>query len=599
MSWRGFAFASFAPFTPFSGKGTATEASIVPRHIRGMQFTRAVYRPARFRSSLGPPAVPEDIKELDELERKRREDLASQPPPPRLLEETKTLLFEKYPHIKAMDEKMTALMREEDYDPEDHRVYSWAYQKLRPWAPGVLCQVLMAVGTVWSLRAVWRAVRERFSIPVIVGTLIRMETIYTVVLTVAIPAVICMWAIAKSRNDFRTDGVRRAAIMYTLSSILLLPVAAIASVGHAAAAAAAGTLVRLLPMSMSLWYWRDLRREVFLGSALLAHIFRVWRFFTTFLVVIGGCFLRIAGIIREQQFPSARFLAKSAEDLRLRLGKSFPVAFSLCNDPRGLFFGACVALSAGVVYGIYVGVYVTDFGRIQDHRKTDSILTTALIHADLYQPNEHPLKKINGLSCPESESSFLPSPAMMLRPQDDLITVDSGLLSDETPMPIFGFLDKEDEISDGVGQWLRPRYEQVPLSENLSRLKRSRDALLAWARPLDEKEADMTFAEFFETLDDDEFRYDSGSGNWVFEDEDVPGDNGAKNSKLVEDIMNANDESEIDTADLEKVIRDLGDINLKELASSPELDPLLRREILDEKLSDGDDADDPSVTVFV
>lgn len=544
--------------------------------------------------------MPEDVEKLDELERKRREELASQPPPPRLSEETKALLFEKYPHIKALDEKMTGLMQDKDYDPEDYRAYSWAYEKLRPWAPSALFQVLMAMSAFWSLRALWRTARKHVSIPVLLNILVRAETLCIVVLVVAIPAIICTWAIAKSRNDFRTDGVRRAAIMHLLSSVLLLPVAAIASVGHAAVAAAAGTLVRLVPMSMSLWYWRDLRREIFLGSTLLAHVFRVWRFFTTFLVIFGGCCLRIAGIVREQQFPSARFLAKSAEDLRLRLGKSFPVAFSLCNDPRGLFFGACVALSAGALYGIYVGVFVTDFARIQDHRKTNSILTTALIHADLYQQNQHPLKKINSMSCPENRRSFLPSPAMMLRKQDNLITVDSGLLSEETPVPIFSFLDKEDELSEEerVEEWLKPRYDQVPLSDNLSRLKRSRDALLTWARPMDEQEADMTFAEFFETLDDDEFRYDSGSGNWVFEDQDVPGDDGVKNSKLVEDIMNAKDETEIDTADLEKLIRDLGDINLKELASSPDLDPLLRQ-ILDEKPSDVDDIDDPSVTVFV
>lgn len=567
---------------------------------------RTLHRPLRIsrlplRARLGPPEIPDEIKELDELERQRRANLDSEPPRPRLSDDTRAILFAKFPDLKQLHDEMEGLMQENDYDPTDYRVYSWAYDKMRPWAPSRLLQLLCVLATFYAVRAVFLLVRARYSIPVICAALVQGEFIALLALTVILPAVFCAWAMFKGPEDFQTDGVRRIAVMHVLSSTLLLPVAAVASVGHAVPAAILGLGVRLLPMAMSLWYWHDLNSQLDVGTVLLARVFRAWRLLATFFVILVGSCIRIAGLVPKLHFPTTAYLADAAHKMRVKIGQRLPVAFSLFNDPRGLFFGACLALAVGVMYDLYVFVFVTDFTQNRNHRKVSSLFSSAMLRANVYAPNEHPLKAKYRITGPAGQKSFTPSPAMMLRKQDDLLTPDSGLTANEYVMPIFSLLEQEDEISEkeGIDKWMKPRDEQIPLSDDLSRLKRTKDALMTWARPLEGEEMNMSFAEFFDTLEDNEYQYDSASGDWVFSEDRESEKEDEETARIMENIMNAKDETEVSTADLEKIIGKLSAMDIEKLASSPELGPILRGQVIDETPNAGDDPDDPSRTVYV
>lgn len=600
MSWRSPAFLPSAPCRPRRAPSLRPPNTNPLRALRTSRGPRTARR-AALHARLGPPAVPDDIKALDELERAHRASLAAEPPRARLSDDTRALLHAKYPFLAQQDRRMDALMSLPDYCPDDYRAYSWAYRTLRPWAPSRLLQLLGLVATLAAARAACQAVARRFPAPALAAGLARGDALATLVLAVVAPLLLTACALLQPRPDYRTDGVRRMAVVHLLSSALLLPVAAVASVGHAAAAAAAGAVVRLGPMAMALWYWRDLRTEVRVGTAPLARVFRVWRALATVFVLAGGAAYRLAGFVPQLQFPSTQLLADAARNLRVRMGKRFPVAFSLCNDPRGLFFAACLALAMGAVYGLYVAVFVTDFGRISNHRKTSSLISSLMLRAEVYCPNEHPLKRENRRTGPKGTATFRPSPAMMLRKQDDFMTPDSGLTGNDYVMPIFTLLDHEKEIceKEGIDTWMKPRDLQIPLSENLSQSKRTRDALLTWARPLKEAEMDMSFAEFFDTLDDNEYQYDADSGDWVFSEEQGSAEDVKKKEEIMEHIMNATDESEVSTQDLEKVLGDLSPVDLERLAASPEFSSMLRRQMMHDGPNAGDEPDDPSRTVFV
>lgn len=201
-------------------------------------------------------------------------------------------------------------------------------------------------------------------------------------------------------------------------------------------------------------------------------------------------------------------------------------------------------------------------------------------------------------------NSFLPSRAMLLRPRVG-VSVDSSMLSnDPATVPIFSLLEKEEEVmrEEGIRQWIKPREEMFQQGrEKDSALQ----GLLNWARPMDERDADLTFEEYFQTLEDDEFEYDPSSGDWIFgekrnkNDKDHPDTDSAPdpvaNNDLIKRVLETDDPDEIETEDLEAVIRQFGNVDMLDLTQHPLLDPALRQHILNNQ--NPDDDDDP--TVFV
>lgn len=395
------------------------------------------------------------------------------------------------------------------------------------------------------------------------------------------------------RIENRLEGVNRSLVMFSASSIWLGLVTMIASVGHGGAAALVGTAVRIGPLAMALWYWRDLKIEVAMERGRLVHLYQIWRWVVTAVVVVGGSLIRIVGLegggVEHQ-------LEKGASEVRRRLGERFPVIFSLCNDVRGFFLLACLGAVVGAVYFVYLIVYVTDLFHVRDHRKCMSIMTRLMMKRGLYQPNEHPKKKFGRLS--GGEISLLPSPVMMLRANEKEVPVDSSYLSREHTLPILSMLEKEDEIlrKEGLDRWMKPRGEDVPLKNGLTYEERNLRAIANWARPLTEEEDNMSFAEFFQTVEDDEYRYDTESGNWVFTDLAMETE---KNRESMNKLKSSLNRVEPDFEELEKAIKDLSGMDLQELALSPDLDPSLREEILRFKKLNDDDNENTQYIVSV
>lgn len=536
---------------------------------------------ARLRCHFGPPSVPEVITELDRLEFLRRENLSVRrnlPP------DVKARLFREIPELADLEARMEKEMALPDYDPDDPRVYSWAYEKLRPWAPGPLLIFLATSLPVYAVRRAHTIIRSHPTPITLALLLTRIDTILTLVLCVFLPIIVAA-LILRVRNRVQVDGARRVLAMYAPTTLLLPSAAAMAATANATPALLVGVMARVC-MAMSLWFWQDLREEVCVGNAPGMRFLRLWRALLTFTVLIPGVLWRLLGLIAPNYLPLYDAVAGGAAKGRLWLGKSFPVSFSLCNDPRGLFLAGSLVALVAIAYLMYLIVFVSDFFNIREHRNSTSFFSQAMCAVGFYQPNVHPNDIIGKLSAPPATTSFLPSPAMMLRQNDDVFN-DSSLLSNEAAMPILAFLDKEEEImaNEGVTTWLPPRFEQVPLSDNLTREKRSKDALYTWARPMSKKEAEMSFEEYFDTLDDDEYTYDQETGNWVF-----------KNAGVLSE-PNLNYDSTVDVSEID--INNIPDgVGAVAFDVPPELQPWLERFINESDLDD-EEEDGPTVPVYV
>eukprot|EP00177_Eucheuma_denticulatum_P003684 GFKZ01006677.1.p1 GENE.GFKZ01006677.1~~GFKZ01006677.1.p1 ORF type:complete len:599 (-),score=59.73 GFKZ01006677.1:1581-3377(-) len=538
------------------------------------------------RASLDHIPVPSDIIELDERERQRRASLSSSPPP-RLTSEQKRKLFKNAPHLYELDRALNEALARDDCNPEDSRVYSWVYRKLRSQRPSPWSRLIIAAAACCFVRNTFL----RLGIRGLVIFTLQMEKFMGLLAFITGTAALALAVRDKEDGDARIRGLA----MCGLSALWLLPIAMVASVGHGTAAAVIGVLVRVGPIALALWYWRDLRWEVANQDGLGWRMYRIWRWIVTVGLIAFGALARVVGL-GLKDVAIGDYLGRGAAEARSFLGRQFPVAMSLCNDPRGLFLLACLGLGIGVAYLVYWVVYVVEFFAERDHRDCFSALTTTLLRWKWYSPNETELDKFGRMS--GGEDSLLPSPVMMLRKCEDDITTDSSLLSTESTMPIFSLLDKEEEImkNEGIDRWVKPRGEDVPLADGLTYEERSLHALVNWARFPSEDEQQKSFAEFFDTVEDDEYQYDPESGNWVFSDKEV--DERATRA-LMDKISAASEESEFSISDLEKFVKEVGDFDLLDLASDPEMDPELRREILKHHGATGDDTDDPPYTVTV
>lgn len=378
--------------------------------------------------------------------------------------------------------------------------------------------------------------------------------------------------------------------MHTLSTLLLAPVFALSAIRLGLPALLFGALLRLGPLSVSLFYWLDLRREIAVCTAPFARLFRIWRAAAAPVLILGGL-ARVVALWRPGQLPLGAAAVAAAGKTRASLAARFPVMLSLLRDAGGLAFGGGALLAGAVVYMVYLFAFVADFGRVRMHRDSRSLLTIACVRAGVYRSNASPWEAADG-----DNGSFLPSRAMLLRPREGMAMETSMLSNSAGVVPIFSLLDKEEEVmrKEGITRWIKTR-EELEEREGVSEKTRCLDALLSWARPMEEEQLEMTFEEFFQTLEDDEFQYDPTSGDWIFGDGEGEGE--GKMAEITERVLKADDESEVETSELETLLRDVGKVDLKELTNNSALDPSLREWLLNQSDLD-DDASTDSPTLF-
>lgn len=551
------------------------------------------------------------IKELDELERKRRENL-DPTATPAISKEAEEALFEAFPSIRQLAKDMEVAMQADDYDPDDWRVFSWAYRYMAPWYPSRLLQAVMAAAIFWSSRTLMLTIRARFTTLQIATAIVTFDAFATAILAVALPLALTTYLMSRHRGNVRFDGLTRTLVMSSLSALPLLPITAVLSTGNTVIALLCGIFVRAGMMAMAMWYWLDLRREVFISSAPVAKLVRLWRRAVTLVVITGGSLFRIGCL--TQKTPFVAIMLANAERMRLYLGKRFPIACSLCNDPRGLFLLTSLVLAAVVCHMMYLVIFGMDFGKTNEHRKLKSWLSSVFISKGIYQPNVHPDELLGRISAANKSISYTASRAMLLRHTDSVFEVDSGFLSTEAVMPIFSYLDKEDEIleKEGATQWMKPSEELVPISEKLSAEKRAKDGLKSWAQPLEKEEASLSFAEYFQTVSDDEYQYDGDSDSWIFNSAELGGpqpDDGGPSP--INATASGSPETEIATGEIlgEAIahVEDwtvmpevpVDDATIEKFVSSPEFEPFIERYLKEfQETYDKDDDGDDSSPIF-
>ena len=540
----------------------------------------------RIRASDWRPDVPNRIKQLDEIFEESKKNEESREPFPEHIEQ---YLFKKIPVLEETNKAIEDEMAKGDYDLYKGRAFTWAYYKLSPWYPSRLLQLISVLLPIFLLRKLCLFLRARYSLMMIAQSLIRFENISNVILLVAVPILLAARLLPISRSDTQTDGVRRSLVMTMLSYVPLLPIAAAAATGNITLALYTGIIVRIGPMAMALWYWRDLCREIILSPFPRSIVFRIWRMLVSLVTIIGGLSLRIAAIRGIENMPISELMESSAAALRKSVGQSFPVAFSLCNDPRGLFFGAGLLLAGFFIYMLYFIMFVAEFFRNRIHRSTLTPITSFSIRSGLYQPNVHPEEYFSALPEPEASKSYIPARAMMLTHDDDLLLSDTSMVTTAESMPIEEYLEREYEImaKEGISEWTKPRGEQIPLTGEMTVYRRAMDGLCSWARPLPEEEANMSFVEYFETLEEDEYVYDPLTENWVF---DKPG---LLNNPTTEENLSSDTPSNGTTHLVE------GSDDLSEVESFADLEPWIRKMIENEAGKNDEDKDGPSQSIFV
>lgn len=509
--------------------------------------------------------------------------------------EDEEALFKEFPALRGLMARLDVEMNKDDYDVNDWRVWTWAYNYLSSWYPSRFLQILFIAVIYYIVRLSIRAVQARFTISQVVTTIVAAETVITPILGVFVPVLITLYLVQQHKGDVLFDGVTRLMVMFTLSSFALLPVAAICSTGNVGVAIYCGIFVRVAMMAMSLWYWGDLCFELLLSTSTVESLVRLWRWLVTVAIIIMGTAFRLATIFGMDLLKNKMRL--NAETIRIGLGKTFPTALSLCNDPRGLFFCAALLMSLIFFYILYLFIFALNFGQIHHHRNCRSWLPQSLISMGVFLPDIHPDALLQRISASDKSSSYVPSRAMLLHHEDSVVEVDSSFLSTEASMPIFSYLEQEDEIlaKEGASEWIKPRDEQLPVSKTLTAEKRSSGALLNWAQPLSPHEANMTFEEYFQTLQEDEYQYDPKSGNWIFDKESLGGiraDDGNRKGEI-EETKRSSHEANSPPPDVP-----VDDSTKAEYATSTEFQPYLER-FIEGSDENKDDSDGPQNIVFV
>lgn len=552
---------------------------LLSRHRALKSLSRVTCRAPDPSQPLSSPSnVPEWIHHLDLGERQRRQS----PELPKVQPEVTERLRNEFPMAKQFFEHMDKQMALDDYDPSDDQVFSWLYKRTRPTLLATSFKSLVACFVAFFAVKLIQFIKLYEPKNVIANAIVSLDTVFTSLFVAIVPAFLLIWAFYKTRlRDADVDGIRRSLIMFSMTALTLPAVWAMTATANTSAGMVCGLFVRFMLM-ISLWWWSDLRQETSSKTALLGRVYRIWHTLVTLTVMLFGIASRLCHVAIPQIEVRSIF-EQRADIIRVFLGNKFPVACSLCNDPGGLFLLGSLVIVGLTSYALYVLIFVTNCGQINRHRRTVSVLTSSMITRGVYQPNVHPEELRGRMSrCTENES-FLPSKAMLLRPDKNLQVSDSMFFTTDD-MPVFTYLKREEDVKDreGFAEWLKPRSKQFEVSGEVGETERDRRALILWARPLEPEEEKLSIEDFFQTVEDDEYLYDPVSGNWVFSDEKLEqireagekGDDQAEESKLMDPFqLNGKDDEMIEVpAEWKPLINRIMQTGIKEQEGKSEDD---------------------------
>lgn len=529
-----------SPPPPRAGTAFLHPAALPPR--RGLART-ALRRPRATpccAASDPDPRVPRPVRglpaflhRLDRREAAREAARRAAPPPDELSQETREGLARHAPVLRTLEADLDALMVREGIDPEDPSVWSWLYLRCQPLVPRRIAAVLWAfvAGFAAVVGRRWAAiVRAQQSAEQLAFILLRVDLWVTTWLLGAALAVLLVGVFL--RWPRHSDAPRRIVVGFATAAALWLPAAAaLLSCGFIGVGLATGAAARLVVLPLTLWVWRDLSIEVramrLAERLLVARALTLWRLAVTAAACVGGGALRffaLAGVRDGFGGECARVLrgamVQDAVLRRLQVSNRFPVALSLFGDPGGLACLTALVVVGLVVYFIYVSVFVTDFFGQRLQRECDNVLVDAMIASDVYMPNHVPEPERQSLlnTGPPRVKPHFPLPTMMLSRPPSLDWVTMGVRTVEAPR-FLQLLEEEQMMMEdkGMARWSPSRDEFVPIGGEMTEERRQRDFLNNWARPLSDEDGDKGFADFFESLeDDDEYEYNPDTEEWVF-----------------------------------------------------------------------------------
>ncbi len=250
--------------------------------------------------------IPDFVKELDELELQRRAKLSRNPPVP-LSDECIKGLRAAIPEIAKLDEALKPDAGSLIYNPDNPAAYSWMYVNAPRRSSNAFFIILLPVIVYGICRRIFPVVRSvifRYPIATLASAAMRIDFWSTISMGCVLPGIILLFL--KGRDNGK-DAMRRGLCMYFCCAALIIPAVILASTGAVRAALLSTTFIRAVSMPATLWFWRDLRRDIEVSHAWIKPIYQAWRTLTTLFVCVFG------GILR------ALIFAKSSHDEMLTL----------------------------------------------------------------------------------------------------------------------------------------------------------------------------------------------------------------------------------------------------------------------------------------
>lgn len=440
-------------------------------------------------------------------------------------------LFVNFPGIRAVDEGLRTLLdTEPGLDKDDADAWSFAWFYLRPLVSPRLARVFRVVGAVVCAGAAVggvAALRRRMVLGELAALAVSVDAVCGAVFVgLALP--VLMLGVFQ-RRPRHSDAPRRLVVGFALAAALWLPSAwALVASGAVLEGLVVGAGARLIALPAVLWFWEDLGRELFVmcrvKAMLVGKAVSAWRWAVTGTVLLGGGALRaLAAWGKEDGWGRLvrSAMVERAVDWRLRAVGRFPVALSLLADTGGLLFMAGVAVFLCCMYSVYVAVFVSDFFRQRFQRKTKNVLVEAMIRRQIFLPNIVEERKLLQRTAPPGVKAHFAHPAMMLKrpPRDEW--AGGTFLQENKPPRILQLLEDEEVTmkEKGMNRWMSPRDQYVPVTDVMSERRRSEMALERWARPLQPEDGDKGFADFFDSVMNEEYEFDPETDNFVFTDQ--------------------------------------------------------------------------------
>lgn len=459
--------------------------------------------------------IPDYVKKMDESEVSRRAALARNPPVS-LSDECRDNLRGLIPELAKLDKAMAV---DKSFHPRNIGVYCWLYLQLRrDELKSVARRLLAGIVGYAILRKLVPVLKDKFSnasIGELAAVALKIDFWSSLSIGFAVPVLLLL---CLRGRDMGEDAMRRVLCMYLLGAFLLLLASLAVSTGAVRAALAPSTFVRFAIIPGAIWFWNDLRRDIATSSSLVSPLFSAWKWLAALCVCCFGGVLRTAILATHQPAEAFALLGGASSALRESIGNRFPVALSLLLDCGGLQFLVFIAYAACFLYGAFVVVAGTNFLTIRNHRAANLPVANWLAAKGFYSGSSETSSRRFMSTAPENVKSYRPSSVMLLEKVEGLLASDSPLLGKEERPAFLDLLDYEKVVTKekDIKEWMPPRNQFLVADDKLSERDIKVNGLLTWARPLSEKQTEMSFAQFFETLDENDYEYDPNADKWSF-----------------------------------------------------------------------------------